>query len=312
MTTQSLAEKVKACDPRAVARAISLIESRSPDGPVLISNLFGFGGHAKIVGITGAPGVGKSTLVDCLTVEFRRRDTKVGILAIDPTSPFSGGAILGDRIRMQSHTGDTGVFVRSMASRGHLGGLSQATNDATVILDAAGLDVVLIETVGVGQGEVDIIRTADISIVVVAPGSGDDVQALKAGIMEIADVFVVNKSDRDGVDRTVKDIETVLMLKEHSDEDWRVPVLKTEATSGIGISDVIDTIEQFREGSTQKNRRLKNRAAVRLRETLSREFMLRLEGRDDIKLALDKAVDRISRREVDPYTAAAEIMERVQ
>jgi LAO/AO transport system kinase len=312
VTTQSLAEKVKACDPRAVARAISLIESRSPDGQVLISQLFSFGGHAKIVGVTGAPGVGKSTLVDCMTVELRRRDAKVGILAIDPTSPFSGGAILGDRIRMQSHTGDAGVFVRSMASRGHLGGLSQATNDATVILDAAGVDVVLIETVGVGQGEVDIIRTADISIVVMAPGSGDDVQALKAGIMEIADVFVVNKSDREGADRAVKDIEAALMLKEHSDEDWRVPVLKTEATNGIGISDVIDTIEQFRESSSQKNRRLQNRAAVRLRETLSREFMLRLEGRADIKLALDEAVDRISKREVDPYTAAAEIMERVQ
>jgi len=312
VTIQSLAEKIKACDPRAMARAISLIESRSPDGPVLISELFGFSGHAKIVGITGAPGVGKSTLVDCMTVELRRRDTTVGILAVDPTSPFSGGAILGDRIRMQSHTGDTGVFVRSMASRGHLGGLSQATNDATVILDAAGFDVVLIETVGVGQGEVDIIRTADISIVVMAPGGGDDVQALKAGIMEIADVFVVNKSDRDGVDRTVKDIETALMFKEHLDEDWRVPVLKTEATGSIGISDVIDTIEQFRESSTQRDRRLRDRVAVRLRETLSREFMLRLEGRDDIKVALDKAVERIIKREVDPYTAAAEIMERAQ
>ncbi len=312
MTTQSLAEKVKAFDPRAVARAISLIESRSSDGQILISQLFSFGGHATVVGITGAPGVGKSTLVDCLTIELRRRDAKVGILAIDPTSPFSGGAILGDRIRMQSHTGDAGVFVRSMASRGHLGGLSQATNDATVILDAAGLDVVLIETVGVGQGEVDIIRTADISIVVMAPGSGDDVQALKAGIMEIADVFVVNKSDRDGVDRTVTDIEAALMLKDHSAEGRRVPVLKTEATSNIGIADVIDAVEQFQESSTQKNRRLQHRAGVRLRETLSREFMQRLEGRDDIKQALDKAVDRISKREVDPYTAAVEIMERAQ
>ena len=312
MTIQSFAEEVKACDPRAVARAISLIESGSFDGPTLISKLFSLGGHARIVGITGAPGVGKSTLVDCMTVELRRRDSKVGILAIDPTSPFSGGAILGDRIRMRSHTGDNGVFVRSMASRGLLGGLSQATNDATVVLDAAGFDVVIVETVGVGQGEVDIVRTADISIVVMAPGSGDGVQALKAGIMEIADVFLVNKSDREGADRTAKDIETALMLKEHSDEDWRVPVLKTEATSGIGISDVIDTIEQFRESSTQKNRRLKNRAAFQLRETLSRRFISRLEGRDDIRIALDKAVVRISKREIDPYTAAAEIMEHVQ
>ena len=310
VTTESLAEGILARDHRAIARAITLVENGSPEGTILIRELFGRSGRAQIIGVTGAPGVGKSTLVDRMTTEWRRRQRTVGILAIDPTSPFSGGAVLGDRIRMQSHSGDSGVYVRSMASRGHLGGLSQATNDATVILDAAGLDVVIVETVGVGQGEVDIVRTADVSIVVMVPGTGDDVQAIKAGIMEIADIFVVNKADRDGADRAVSEIEAALMLHAYGAGEWRPPVLKTEATRGTGVTALLDAVEQFGERHERDRDRLRVRAEVRLRETLSRQFIARLERRDDTRAALQDAVERIVRRDVDPYTAATEIMER--
>jgi LAO/AO transport system kinase len=272
--------------------------------------LFGRSGGAQIIGVTGAPGVGKSTLVDCMTTEWRRRQRTVGILAIDPTSPFSGGAVLGDRIRMQSHAGDPGVYVRSMASRGHLGGLAQATNDAVVILDAAGLDVVIVETVGVGQGEVDIVRTADVSIVVMVPGAGDDVQAIKAGIMEIADIFVVNKADREGADRAVNQIEAALMLQVYGPGEWCPPVFKAEAARGTGVAELLDAVAQFGERYERNRDRLRARAEVRLRETLSRQFLVRLERHDDMRVALQEAVERIVRRDVDPYTAAAEIMER--
>ena len=312
VTIESLAEGVLARDQRALARAITVVENGSPEGPALIAKLFGRTGRAQIVGVTGAPGVGKSTLVDAMTAEWRRRQRTVGILAVDPTSPFSGGAVLGDRIRMQSHSGDLGVYVRSMASRGHLGGLAQATNDATVILDAAGTDIVIVETVGVGQGEVDIVRTADVSIVVMVPGTGDDVQAIKAGIMEIADIFVVNKADREGADRAVSEIEAALMLQEFGAEDWRPPVLKTEAVRGTGVSTLLDTVEQFGERHEHDRDRLRVRAEVRLRDTLSRQLIARLEQRDDTRAALEDAVERIARRDVDPYTAAAEILERAQ
>ena len=192
-----------AAEPRAIARAISLIEDEDPSAAGVVRAIFSHTGHAYLVGVTGPPGAGKSTLVDRLTVQFRSSGRKVGIIAIDPTSPFTGGAVLGDRLRMSAHASDPGVFIRSMATRGHLGGLSRATGDAALVLDAAGMDVVIIETVGVGQDEVEIIRTADVSIVTLVPGTGDDVQALKAGIMEIADIFVVNKADRDGAERLV-------------------------------------------------------------------------------------------------------------
>ena len=310
MTIESLAEGVIARDQRAMARAITLVENVSPEGATLIGRLFGRSGGAKIIGVTGAPGVGKSTLVDGMTTEWRRRNRTVGILAVDPTSPFSGGAVLGDRIRMQSHAGDSGVYVRSMATRGHLGGLAQATNDAAVILDAAGTDVVIVETVGVGQGEVDIVRTADVSIVVMVPGAGDDVQAIKAGIMEIADIFVVNKADREGADRAVSEIEAALMLHEYADGDWRPPVLKTEAARSTGVNALLDAVEQFVECHEHDRDRLRVRAEVRLRETLSGQLIASLERRDDTRAALEDAVERIARRDIDPYTAAAEIMER--
>ena len=199
-----------------------------------------------MIGVTGPPGAGKSTLVDRLIAQLRAGGQTVGIVAVDPTSPFTGGAILGDRVRMQAHAGDDGVFIRSMATRGHLGGLSRSTSEVALLLDAAGKDIVLIETVGVGQDEVDIVRTADVSIVVIVPGAGDEVQTLKAGIMEIADIFVVNKADRDGADRTVASIEALLSLQTYGPHEWRPPIVKTTATTGDGVTDLVDAIGRFR------------------------------------------------------------------
>ena len=219
----------------SIARAISLVEDDAGGGAALIGRLYPHTGRAYLIGVTGAPGAGKSTLVDRLITEARRAGLTVGVLAVDPTSPFTGGAILGDRVRMSAHAGDAGVFVRSMATRGHLGGLAAATSDAALVLDAAGKDVVIIETVGVGQDEVDIVRTADVSIVVLVPGTGDDVQAIKAGIMEIADIFVVNKADREGADQVVQSVTANLSLQTFAAGEWRPPMLKTEATTGVGV-----------------------------------------------------------------------------
>jgi LAO/AO transport system kinase len=307
----TLSERLLAGDPRAIARAISLIENESPDGAALIGRIFSKTGNAYLIGITGPPGAGKSTLVDKITAELRKRGKTVGILAVDPTSPFSGGAILGDRVRMQAHAEDEGVFIRSMATRGHLGGLARTTAEAAIVLDAAGYDVVIIETVGVGQDEVDIVRTADVSVVTLVPGTGDEVQALKAGIMEIADIFVVNKADREGADRTAASIEMMLSLDDAMSEGWRPPVMRTEATASRGISELIDMIDRFREQSVDTlGARRRARAEWRLREILGRKFMLHLEANVFSPGEFGQWLDRISAREVDPYGAADQVMAR--
>jgi LAO/AO transport system kinase len=310
--TPDLAGRVRAGDVRAVARAISLVEDSAPEAAPLLSALFPHAGGALVVGVTGPPGAGKSTLVDGLTARLRAQGKTVGVIAVDPTSPYTGGAILGDRIRMQSHAVDGGVFIRSMATRGHLGGLAAATAHAITVLGASGKDVVLVETVGVGQGEVEIVGTVDVSLVVLVPGLGDEVQALKAGIMEIADVFVVNKADREGADRLVTELRSMLSM---AGPDAEAPaIVKTVATEGQGIDEVLAEVEAFR-ARAEKSGLLARKKRAHLRqqfeETLREGVLRRLGERALGEADRERILDRLAARETDPFTATDEVLRKV-
>src|ERR1700733_11125845 len=295
MAMTDLSRKILAGDPRALARAATSIENRSPAAESLLKELFFHTGKAIVLGITGAPGAGKSTLADRLVHEFRREDKSVGVLAVDPTSPYTGGAVLGDRIRMLSHHADTGVFIRSMATRGHLGGLAAATTDMALLLDAAGKDVVIIETVGVGQDEVEVAKLADVTVVVLVPGMGDDVQVIKAGIMEIADVFVINKADQPGADRLEREILALQSLSTRGD-GWVPPILRTVATEDRGISETRFAIRSFLARADAGNRAAAH-WALRLREMLRERLIHQFANVD-----FQAAAEEVAARRSDSYT----------
>jgi len=305
--------RIRAGEVRALARAITSIENREPESVELLKAIFPHSGKAQVIGLTGAPGAGKSTLVDQLAREYRKQGKTLGIVAVDPTSPYTGGAILGDRIRMQAHHADEGIFIRSMATRGFLGGLARTTADITSVLDAAGKDLVLVETVGVGQDEIDIVRLADVTVVILVPGMGDDVQTIKAGIMEIADVFVINKSDREGAERVEREIRAMQTLAIRKD-DWTPPVVKTVASDGRGVSELAAAIADYQKFQQKTGLVTKKRAEnwrERLLEMLRESLMERLlrEHLNDGQLA-DYAA-QVAEHKRDPYALVEEIVTKV-
>lgn len=306
----SLVERIAAGDTRAVARAISKVEDLSKDAAQLMKKIFPLTGRGLVIGITGAPGAGKSSLVDKLALHYRRQGERVGIVAVDPSSPFSGGAILGDRIRMQTLGLDSGVFIRSMATRGNLGGLARSTVDAVSILDAGGYGKIIIETVGVGQDEVEVVKAADISVVVLVPGMGDDIQAIKAGIMEIGDVFVINKADREGVLTTEKELEALLSLAGR-DDSWEPPIIKTVAIESKGIQELAAAIERYRTFNLQtKSGEGRRRAIARWRilELLRERLVAQTLESDSATAKLERLAGEVATRQRDPYSAVDEIL----
>jgi LAO/AO transport system kinase len=305
-----LAHDVVAGRYRALGQAISLAEREDPAAERLLAEIYAATGRARIVGITGSPGAGKSTLVAALAKHYRKQDKRVGIVAVDPTSPFSGGAILGDRIRMAELYTDRGVFIRSMATRGFLGGLAKATNDVVDILDASGFDIVLVETVGVGQDEVEVIRTVQTNMVVLVPGMGDDIQAIKAGIMEIGDVFVINKADRPGADKTVTEVTMMMSLvEEHG--DWVPPIVKTVASRGVGIDELDAAIIKhydYLSASGELDRRNRERVRIRIETLLKEKFMGRLLS---VTENYEQILDDVLRKRNNPHDAAESVLARV-
>jgi LAO/AO transport system kinase len=308
-----IVRKLVAGDVRSLARAISLVEENVREAPEVLRQAFPHAGRATVLGITGPPGAGKSTLVDRLVGAYRAAGRRVGVVAVDPSSAFSGGAILGDRVRMQDHAGDAGVFIRSMATRGHLGGLARAANDAIDLMDAAGFDPILVETVGVGQDEVEVVRTADAVAVVLVPGMGDDIQAIKAGILEIADLFVINKSDRPGTDRLVADLETMLSLV--PDATRPAPALvRAVAVDGRGVAEIVGAVERCLAGggTARRRARLAERAETRLLAVLGDRLLAKVLAGPLEPSALRTVVDDIAARRTDPYTAAERVLARVE
>ena len=309
---QPLIQQLRSGDPRSLARAISIVENRSPGWSDLLKTLFPETGHARILGLTGAPGAGKSTLVDQLAKHYRKENRTVGIIAVDPTSPYTGGAILGDRIRMQDHFSDPGIYIRSMATRGSLGGLARTTADVATVMDASGRDLIMIETVGVGQDEVDIVRLADVTVVILVPGMGDDVQSIKAGIMEIADIFVINKSDREGAERVEREIRALQSLAIRSDH-WTPPIVKTVASDGTGISDLVASIAEYdaylqKEGLVLQH--TKENWQERLIEMLRDALLERARDQmQDGRLAAYAA--EVAGHKRDPYTLVEEILGKI-
>jgi LAO/AO transport system kinase len=306
----SLIDRIAAGETRAVARAISKVEDFSADAAALMKQIFPLTGRGLVIGITGAPGAGKSSLVDKLALHYRRAGERVGIVAVDPSSPFSGGAILGDRIRMQTLGLDPGVFIRSMATRGNLGGLARSTVDAVSILDAAGYHKIIIETVGVGQDEVEVVKAADVCVVVLVPGMGDDIQAIKAGIMEIGDIFVINKADREGVNTTEKELEALLSLAMR-DDLWESPIVKTVATESKGIQELAAAIEKYREFHlTSKSGAGRRRAIARWRilELLRDRLVAQTLESESASEKLELLAGEVASRRRDPYSAVEELL----
>jgi LAO/AO transport system kinase len=307
---QSWVERIRTGDVRAVARAISAIEDSTPESVELLKALFPLSGKARVIGMTGSPGSGKSTLVDQLAREYRKEEKTVGIVAVDPTSPYTGGAILGDRIRMQAHHADTGIYIRSMATRGFLGGLARTTADVATALDASGKDIVLIETVGVGQDEIDIVRLAEVTVVILVPGMGDDVQSIKAGIMEIADIFVINKSDRDGADNVEKEIRMMQSLAMRGD-NWMPGIVRTVATEGKGIPELAAAIEEYEKHLDKSGLRQKKRISnwrERLVEMLRESLLQKLTRESLNEQQLNAYAAEIADHKRDPYTLVEEII----